>query len=70
MSDIATIIYVLYIILFFVIAIVAYVGCWRSAANYIKMKNKIKKSTFWGYATYVVIALSTLRFFTALVAGN
>ena len=70
MSDITTLIYALYIIIFFIVAIIAYVGCWRSAAKYIKMKNKIKKSTFWGYTTYVVIALSTLRVFTALVTGN
>ena len=70
MSDMTTLIYALYIIIFFIVAIIAYVGCWRSAAKYIKMKNKIKKSTFWGYTTYVVIALSTLRVFTALVTGN
>lgn len=70
MSDMTTLIYALYIIIFFIIAIIAYVGCWRSAAKYIVMKNKIKKSTFWGYTTYVAIALSTLRVFTALVTGN
>ncbi|MDC0426399.1 hypothetical protein OAM08_00210 [Pelagibacteraceae bacterium] len=70
MSDMTTLIYALYIIIFFIIAIIAYVGCWRSAAKYIEMKNKIKKSTFWGYTTYVAIVLSTLRVFTALVTGN
>ena len=70
MSDIATIIYALYIILFFVIAIVAYVGCWRSAAKYITTKIKKKKSAFWGYTTYVVIVISTFRVFAALIAGN
>ncbi len=51
----------IYVIFFFAVAVVAYVGCWRSAGSYIKIKLKKNKSAFWGYATYVYLSLSVLR---------
>ena len=61
MSGFFLLIGVLYVVFFFVAAVVAYVGCWRSAGFYIKMKLKKKSSAFWGYATYVYLSLSVLR---------
>ena len=40
-------IYYIYFILAY--AILAYIGVWNSATNYINHKKKIKKSAFWGY---------------------
>ena len=61
MSGFFLLVSVLYVLFFFVAAVVAYVGCWRSAGFYIKMKLKKKSSAFWGYATYVYLSLSILR---------
>lgn len=61
MSGFFLLVGVLYVLFFFVAAVVAYVGCWRSAGFYIKMKLKKKSSAFWGYATYVYLSLSVLR---------
>ena len=54
-------------IVLFVAVVIAYVGCWRSAAKYIATKIKKKKSAFWGYTTYVVIVLSTVRVFASII---
>ena len=61
MSGFFLLVSVLYVVFFFVAAVVAYVGCWRSAGFYIKMKLKKKSSGFWGYTTYVYLSLSILR---------
>ena len=61
MSGFFLLVSVLYVVFFFVAAVVAYVGCWRSAGFYIKMKLKKKSSAFWGYATYVYLSISVLR---------
>ena len=61
MSGFFLLIGLLYLIFFIVAAVIAYVGCWRSAGFYIKMKLKKKSSAFWGYATYVYLSLSVLR---------
>ena len=48
MSDIGALFYLVYLIVLFVAVVIAYVGCWRSAAKYIATKIKKKKSAFWG----------------------
>ena len=67
MSDIGALFYLVYLIVFFVAVVIAYVGCWRSAAKYIATKIKKKKSAFWGYTTYVVIVISTVRVFASVI---
>ena len=67
MSDIGALFYFVYLIVFFVAVVIAYVGCWRSAAKYIATKIKKKKSAFWGYTTYVVIVISTVRVFASII---
>ena len=67
MSDIGALFYLVYLIVFFVAVVIAYVGCWRSAAKYITTKIKKKKSAFWGYTTYVVIVISTVRVFASII---
>ena len=52
-------IYYIYFILAY--AILAYIGVWNSATNYINHKKKIKKSAFWGYTAKVLIAIGFLR---------
>ena len=63
MSDIEALLF--YLIVFFVAVVIAYVGCWRSAP--IATKIKKKKSAFWGYTTYVVIVISTVRVFASII---
>ncbi len=63
LSNISLLIYALYIISLIIYLVIAYVGCWRSAARYIKENLKKKKSAFWGYTTYLLIVLSVIRSF-------
>ena len=63
LSDISLLIYALYIISLIIYLVIAYVGCWRSAARYIKENLKKKKSAFWGYTSYFLIVLSVIRMF-------
>ena len=67
MSDMGALFYLVYVIVFYVAVVIAYVGCWRSAAKYIATKIKKKKSAFWGYTTYVVIVISTVRVFASII---
>ena len=67
MSDIGALFYFVYLIVFFVAVVIGYVGCWRSAAKYIATKIKKKKSAFWGYTAYVLIAISTVRVFASII---
>ena len=69
MSGLLVIVSLIYSILFLVGAVIAYVGCWRSAGFYIKSKQKKKDSAFWGYTTYVVLTLSVLRDIIRMTEG-
>ena len=68
LSDISLLIYVLYIFSLIIYLVIAYVGCWRSAARYIKENLKKKKSAFWGYTSYFLIVLSVIRMFGQLLS--
>ena len=69
MSGLLVIVSLIYSILFLVGAVIAYVGCWRSAGFYIRSKQKKKDSAFWGYTTYVVLTLSVLRDIIRMTEG-
>ena len=68
LSDISLLIYALYIISLIIYLVIAYAGCWRSAARYIKENLKKKKSAFWGYTSYFLIVLSVIRMFGQLIS--
>jgi hypothetical protein len=68
LSVISLLIYVLYVFSLIIYLVIAYVGCWRSAARYIKENLKKKKSAFWGYTSYFLIVLSVIRMFGQLLS--
>lgn len=69
MSDTSALLYIIYILFIFVSSIFIFIGLWKSASNYIKMKKVKKQSALWGYLSYVYIILSIIRSINVMVFG-
>lgn len=61
MSNTVAIGILLWTIFFYIFLIYTYVGLWRSSAKYIKERKKFKRSSLWGYVTYVIIILGVFN---------
>ena len=69
MSSGAAFLYLIYILGVLSATIFAYIGLWRCAGKYILQKKRAKKSTIWGYLTYVYIVLGVIQSASRMITG-